>query len=314
MVRMLAMHGIHTELAGIDLNLVVALDALLAERHVTRAATRLGLTQSAASHALRRLRDLLSDPLLVRGARGVLFPTPLAERLAPLIRRTLADLAGALRGQMFEPATSRHVFRVGASDYVEHTLLPRLVARIAKLAPSIDLWVHPYRDWGDEELASGQLDIVLGPPRRTARPAGSFEKVLFDESFTTVLRARHPATRGKLTLATYCELTHILVAPRGTPGSLVDDALADVGRSRRVGLAVPHFLVVPQIVATTDLIATLPTRIADIFATPTGLVMRPPPVTIPRFQIAAAWSERIQHDPPQRWLREQVLAVAAEIR
>lgn len=307
------MHDVYDELAGIDLNLVLALDALLAERHVTRAAARLGVTQPAASHALARLRDVLGDPLLVRGPGGAMAPTPRATQLAPQIHKLLGELAGVLRGAAFDPATARRTFRICTTDYVELVLLPRLVERIARLAPGIDLWVHSFAEWGDEELATGALDVVIGLPRGAARPAGSYEKRLFDERFACIVRDGHPLARSRLTLARYCAAQHLLVTPRGTPGSLVDDALTAQGKTRRVALAVPHFLVVPHIVAGSDLIATLARRIAAPLAAPLGLAVLPPPVALPKFAIALAWHERNHHDPPHRWFRDQIAAVAAEI-
>jgi DNA-binding transcriptional LysR family regulator len=309
------MYAVHGDLTGVDLNLVLVLDALLSERHVTRAAARLGVTQSAASHALGRLRQLLGDPLLVRGPRGMMLPTPRALALAPAVRRVLEDLASVLRGDAaFDPATARRTFRIGASDYVELVLAPRLVERLARAAPGIDLWIQTFADHGDEALAAGVLDVVIGPPRGAARPAGSFEKVLFDESFTCIVRTGHPLADSRMTLARYCAASHLLVAPRGTPGSFVDDALADLGRSRRVAVAVPHFLVVPYVIAASDLVATLATRIASRFGDTLGLVQMSPPFVLPKFEIALAWHERAHDDRPQRWLREQILAVAAEVR
>lgn len=309
------MHAVHDGLAAVDLNLLLALDALLAERHVTRAAARLGITQSAASHALARLRDMFGDPLLVRGPRGALLPTPRAAALAPAIHRVLVDLTAVLRGdEVFEPATARHTFRIGTSDYVELVLMPRLVERVGRSAPGIDLWIHTLTDDGDEALAAGTLDVVLGPPRSGARPAGMYEKVLFDESFTCIVREGHALADKRMTLARYCAAAHLLVAPRGTPGSLVDDALAALGRSRRVAVAVPHFLVVPYLIASSDLIATLATRVAHTVADALRLVQMPPPIALPRFQIGVAWHERTRADPAHRWLRDQILAVAAEIR
>ncbi len=317
MVRIVHMHGVH-DLAAIDLNLVVALDALLTDRHVTRAATRLGLSQSAASHALGRLRDLLGDPLLVRGPGGAMVPTPLAERIRPQLRRVLDDLATTLRGETFDPTTARHTFRIGASDYVELVMLPKLAERIRRLAPHIDLWIHSFAEHGDTELATGTLDLVIGPASGTASPspraAGIYEKVLFDESFTCIVRAKHPIAGSKMTLARYCEIPHLLVAPRGKPGSLVDDALAKVGKSRRIGLAVPHFLVVPYIIASTDLVATLADRVASLFAQTLDLTMMSPPLPIPKFRMAASWHERSHHDAPHEWLRQQIFAVASEVR
>jgi DNA-binding transcriptional LysR family regulator len=138
--------------------------------------------------------------------------------------------------------------------------------------------------------------------------------MLFDESFVCVMRKGHPIAKEKLTLTRYCAANHVMVAPRGTPCSIVDSALEKLGRSRRVALAVPHFLAVPYSVAATDLIATLPTRVADVVAESVDLVRHAPPLDIPRFKISAAWHERRHHDAAHRWLREQLIAVASEIR
>jgi DNA-binding transcriptional LysR family regulator len=308
------MHATHDSLRGVDLNLVLALDALLAEQHVTRAAARLGITQSAASHALARLRELFGDPLLVRGPKGAMLPTPLATELGPSVHRVLDDLAGVLRGQdAFDPAAATGAFHLGGADYTDLVLLPRLVARFATHAPRLDLWIHNHPGFGDAELAAGTLDLVIGPPRNAARPAGSYERVLFRETFTCVMREGHPLADQRLTLARYVSCDHVMVAPRGTPGSLVDTALARAGKSRRVAVAVPSFLIVPFIVASTDLIATLPTRIADLVAPTMGLVCMKPPVELEPFQMAMAWHERKHADRRHRWLREQMIAVAAQV-
>jgi DNA-binding transcriptional LysR family regulator len=315
MICICKMQAPHEQLAAIDLNLILALDALLAERHVTRAASRLGVTQSAASHSLARLRELFGDLLLVRGPRGTMLPTPRAEELAPAIRKVLADLAGALRGApAFDPATARHTFHLAASDYVELVLLPRLVERLGRTAPGIELWIHTLVDYGDEALASGAMDLVIGPPRGAARPGGSYEKLLFDESFTCIVRAGHPLAGARMTIARYCAAAHLLVAPRGLPGSFVDDALAALGRSRRIAVAVPHFLVVPYVIAGSDLVATLANRVAAMFIDTLGLVAMAPPLVLPRFQMALAWHERNHADPAHRWLREELVAVAADVR
>lgn len=309
MIRIDIMREVHDQLAGIDLNLALALDALLAERHVTRAATRLGITQSAASHALARLRALLGDPLLVRGPRGDMLATPRATALAPALHRALGELATALHGAPpFDPATARASVRIATSDYVELLVLPKLIERLARLAPGIDVWAVPLPDFGDTQLATGAIDVAIGPPRGSARPAGMYEKVVFAEVFRCVMRADHPLAGERLTLARYCGARHVLVAPRGQPGSFVDDALAALGRERRVAVAVPHFLVVPHLLASSDLIATLASRIAELFAPMLGLVTTAPPIELPGFKMAMSWHERSHHDPMHRWLREQLVA------
>ncbi|HEY0254894.1 MAG TPA: LysR family transcriptional regulator [Kofleriaceae bacterium] len=299
------------EIHDLDLNLVTALDALLVEKHVTRAAQRLGITQSAASHALARLRDQLGDPLLVRGPRGAMVPTPLAQRIGPQLRKILDDLATVLRGETFDPMTARRSFQLGGSDYVELVLLPKLAVRLAKEAPGVDVWVKTFEDWGDRELANGSLDAVICPPMGANRPSGSYEKVLLSETFTVVMRTKHPLAQSRLTIARYCDAKHLMVSPRGTPGSFVDDALAAIGKTRRIAMVVPHFLVVPYVIAETDLVATLAHRIAKLFATSLDLVAVPPPLEIPRFQMALAWHERNHHDVAQRWFRNLIHEVAA---
>lgn len=307
------MRDAHDALAAVDLNLLRALDALLAERHVTRAAARLGVTQSAASHALARLRELLGDPLLVRGPGGALLPTPRADELGPVVRRALGELAAAWRGAAFDPATAVRTFHLGAGDYAELVLLPGLVARLARLGPRLDLFVHPVPEDIPGVLARGELDAILAPARARDLVAGGFQRHLFDESFTTAVRADHPSAGGRMTLDRFCALDHLLVAPRGTAGSFVDDALAALGRRRRVALAVPHFLIVPHVIAATDLVVTVASRLAAAFAETHRLVLRPPPVELAGFPIHLLWHERTAADAGQRWLRDQIVAVAAEV-
>src|SRR5262245_58388030 len=219
------MQRAHEQLSGLDLNLLLALDALLGERHVPRAAARLGMTQSAASHALARLRTALRDPLLVRGPRGGMVPTARAEALAGPLATALAALAAAVHGPPgFDPATARRTFHIVAGDYAELVVLPRLAARIGAAAPAVDLWLHPAPTDLTGAFAAGTIDCMIAPVRGRAWPAGCYEKRLFPETFTCVVRAGHPVARRRLTIARYCALPHLLVAPRGTPGSIIDDA------------------------------------------------------------------------------------------
>jgi len=299
-------------LASIDLNLLNILDALLAERHVTRAARRVGLTQSAASHALARLRELLGDPLLVRGPGGTMLATARAEALAPVLRQALAALEAALRGEpAFDPVTAARTFHLSTGDYAELVVLPPLTAQLAAEAPSVDLWVHPTDEEPADQLAAGETDVALGVWRGRNWPAGIYEKRLFDETFVCVVRGDHPAVKQRLTLARYVALSHLLIAPRGTPGSFVDDALAAMGKRRRVAVAVPHFLVAPHVIAATDLVVTLASRIARAVAGPLGLAILEPPLELPGFTMAMAWHERAHRDPAQRWLRDRLLAIGA---
>ncbi|MBK7535555.1 MAG: LysR family transcriptional regulator [Myxococcales bacterium] len=306
------MSDVHDVLGALDLNLLRSLDALLTERHVTRAAARLGVTQSAASHALARLREEVGDLLLVRGPGGSLLPTPRAEQLGPVVRRALSDIAAAWREQEFVPGSARRTFTIGAGDFAELVLLPALAARLAATAPSVDLFVRVVPPEATAALASGQLDVVLAPTRDLG--SGCFQRHLLDEVFTVAMRGGHAAATGKLTLDRYCALDHLLIAPRGSPGGFVDDALAKVGRKRRVAVTVPHFLIAPHVVAATELVMTVASRVATAFGKSHGLVTRPPPLELPGFVINLIWHERTQSDPAQRWFREQIIACAGRSR
>lgn len=302
------------DFANIDLNLLVVLDALLAERHVTRAARRVGLTQSAASHALARLRLLLGDPLLVRGAGGAMVMTGRAAAIAPRLRRCLDDLAGALAGDaVFDPATARRTFRIATEDYAELILLPVLVELLAQEAPGVDLCIRQVEEDPTAFLAAGEVDSAIGSFGTRPWPAGFYQKRLFDDSFRCVVRAGHPATRRRLTLPRFLELGHVLVAPGGTRGGVVDDALARIGESRRTALLIPHFLVAPHVIAASDLVITLPSRVARVFAEPFSLAVLTPPLEVPGFTISLVWHERCRHDAGQRWLRKRLVELAAAL-
>ncbi|MCB9561957.1 MAG: LysR family transcriptional regulator [Kofleriaceae bacterium] len=299
-------------MAGVDLNLLVVLDALLTERHVTRAAARIGLSQSAASHALARLRALFDDPLLVRGAGGGLMPTARAEAIAPALRRALDGLADTLRGPaVFDPATAERELRIATADFSDLLVMPALAARLEIAAPRLTLWSVAVPDDVPRALAAGDIDLVL-TVRGRLRTAGLFERPLFDERFVCVVRDGHPAARQRLTLARYLALSHLLIAPGGRRGGIVDELLTAMGKQRRVAAAVPHFLVAPHVVAATDLILTLPARIAETLAGPLGLTVLPPPFEIPGFAMAMVWHERAHHDDGHRWLRDQVALVAGD--
>jgi DNA-binding transcriptional LysR family regulator len=306
------MQGLH--LAGIDLNLAVVLHALLTERSVSRAAKRLGLSQSATSHALRRLRDLLGDPIVVRTRDGI-APTPRADALTDKLSAALGALEDALLGEpAFEPRTEARRFYVSASDYAEFVLLPPLLARIAEEAPGVDIWVRPYDEGLADHLRRGDVDLVLGVPASIENADGIRGTELFEERFVCLARKGHPLTRGKLTAERFAAARHAFIAPRGRPGGAVDVALAEKGLERRVAFAVPHFLMVPHVVAATDLVVTVAERIARAFAASLSLQVFEPPLTLPPFSLSMFWHVRHDADPAQLWLRRTLNDVAAELR
>lgn len=303
------MHMVHDpNLAAIDLNLLVALRALLTERHVTRAAQQLGLSQSATSHALNRLRELYDDPLLVRQGRSLEL-TPRAVAILPQLARGLTELEGSLRDQApFEPRQARDRFRVGCADYFQAVLFGPLLALVQAEAPGIDLQVMSYaREL--EQLEAGALDVAL--ETKTQLPRHLSERKLFSDGFTCMLRKGHPALRRKkLTLDDYLALGHVFVAPGGTSGSYVDTELEKRGVARRIVLQVSSFLTAPLVVSETDLISTGPERLLKRMSQHYPIVLVPSPLELPRFDLSLVWHSRREHDPAHVWLRDAIVRAA----
>lgn len=296
-------------LAALDLNLVVALDALLNEESVTSAGQRIGLTQPAMSHALARLRELLDDELLVREGRNM-RKTELGLELAPVVRRLVGEIEGMLLGrQRFDPKTSRRSFRIAASDYCAAVLLPELIAGVRRVSPGVQIDVYEHSQLPASELARGELDAVLTTSRHVDSPLLSEE--LFREGFVCVVRKKHPV-RGRLTLERYVELDHLLVANPGYGPGVVDCALQARGLQRRVALRVPHFLVAPAIVARTDLVLTVPRRVLEIVDT-SLLRIAEPPLALEAFGVHLVWHRRSERDPGATWLRERIGACVRSV-
>jgi DNA-binding transcriptional LysR family regulator len=287
-------------------NLLVALDAMLREGSVTRAAARLGVTQSAMSHALRQLRELLGDPLLVRGTGGMVL-TPRAESLAVPLRRGLEDLKLALRDEpLFDPAAARRAFTIATNDAVGLLILPPLLDLFGREAPGIDLDVTP----GDmpryaHQLETGALDLALGAAFDAA--PGIRTRTLMAEQFACLVRADHPEVKETLDLATYVRLPHVLISPRGEGQGFVDAALEPLGLRRRIALRIRYFLLAPIVVARSSLVLTAPRRISEILAEAFPLRVLRPPLELSDFTIVMAWHERFDNDPAQRWLRRSVV-------
>lgn len=298
-------------ISGVNLNLLVAFDALFSELSVTAAAKRAGVTQPAMSNTLAQLRALFDDALFIRHRTG-LSPTARAKELAEPIRQGLRLLEGALSAPRFEPATSERRFVIAASDYVELVLLPSLLRRLDKIAPRVRLQLKP---WGlheaPPELARGEVDLMLGFYDKL--PPHHHEQLLFEDEYVCVVRRRHPTVKGKLSLAQYLALSHVLVSSRSdSPGS-VDRALLTLGKKRTIGARVSHFMTVPVLIAQTDFVAALDRRVAQVFAAPLGLKLFPPPLKLPKGSVGQVWHEQQHTDPAQRWLRQTIAEVAATL-
>jgi DNA-binding transcriptional LysR family regulator len=303
------MHNV--QIAAIDLNLAVVLRALLDERSVSRAARRLGLSQSATSHALARLRTLVQDPLFIRTRAG-LVPTARADAMTDAVRSSVAALeASFFAPAPFNPRVLQRTFRLRPSDYVEYLLVPHVLKRLSKVAPKVDLFAQPTTVEPVHALEQGQLDLLIQPTRTGERTDGLHVQVLWDEQFIGIARRGHPLTRGRITLERFAKADHSLVSPRGQPGGgRVDEALKQHGLARRITFTTPSFLAAAQVVAMTDLVTVLPARIAAALVTQLGLAMFEPPLTIPSFRMAMFWHDRHNLDPAHAFIREQIARIA----
>ena len=299
----------------IDLNLLVAFDALMDERNLTRAGARIGLSQPSMSHALNRLREICGDPLFVRIRTGM-QPTPFAERIAPSVRDGLSMLKSGLQNAMaFDPAKSERTFHLVMSDIGEMIYLPALVRRLAASAPRVSLRVIqlPRERYGNA-FESGEVDLAIG--FLPALQAGFYQQRLFTDTYLCIARADHPRIGARLTLEQFCAEDHVMVEPAGSryqavsiqssTTTLIEHHLLASGVSRRVALRVPHFMVVPGLVASTDLVATLPSYIVHFLSGTHRLKQFPVPTEAPSFEVKQFWHQRNHNDPANRWLRKLV--------
>lgn len=267
---------------------------------MTRAAERLGLTQPAVSGMLTRLRESFDDPLFVRTQRGIV-PTVRATELAGPLKQILADVEVLLQPPAFDPATATFTLSLAATDYVLQAVVVPFLAKLRRRAPGIRVAVRPVEDDRVQaQFERGDLDLALVTPE-TALPELHARR-LFDETYVCALRADHPdAAGGSITLDRFCALDHALVSYAGERfRGATDDALAKIGRERRVMLTVTSFLVLAEVLRTTDLIAVAPKRLVCGAA---GLATREPPVDIPGFTKLAVWHARTHRDPGHRWAR-----------
>jgi DNA-binding transcriptional LysR family regulator len=239
-------------------------------------------------------------------------PTPRALELAESIGEALGHIRSALaRTERFDPATAQQRFHLTTADYSELVLLPRLMPALARQAPGVDLrMLNSDRITGAQLLEAGEADIAFMPFLHNVSPLRT--RTLFRDSHVCIAAAGHPALAEGLTLEAYVALPHVLTAVEGRGTSNVDSALAAIGLSRRIGLSVPHFLVVPFVVAATRMIATVPTRLAEAYAGMAGLALHPPPVPLEDFSLQMVWHQRSDLQAPQAWLRELIAEVCAD--
>jgi len=298
-------------LRNLDLNLLVTLDVLLRERSVTRAAQALYLSQSAVSHALGRLRDMLGDPLLVRGPGGM-APTQYGEQLQQSVHEALQALQLAISRGKFDPAQSTRAFYLGTTDYVEYVILPRLMERVYKAAPNVRIMLRSVvTEKVRDDLVSGHLDMAVSFAPQTS----SLIRIrrLMAETHSCVMRSDMFGRAREITLRQYLGAAHCLVSPSGTFSGSMDAALARSKRHRNVVLSTPRYLSAAEIVARSDMILTIQTRLAKHFTEYLPLKACPTPFRMPAIYLGMQWSDRTDNDPAHQWLRGLVEDVCKEI-
>jgi DNA-binding transcriptional LysR family regulator len=295
---------------NLDLGLLVTLEALLAEGNVTRAARRLNLSQPALSARLARLRDALGDPLLIPAQRGMVLTQRAVDLRQPLhealegVRRVVAE------GMPFDPATLQATLVIAATDYQQYALLTRFSVALRTEAPMVRIaWRTLDVLALAAQLERGEVDLALTTTDHA--PAAMRQRRLYCEDYTVIARRGHPAVQGNLSLDVFCTLEHVVVSPEGGGFSgPTDAALEAVGRRRTVALSTSGFLIVPEVVSRSDMIALIPRRIADGWSD--RLQVLDPPLTIPGFTIVSVWHDRTTNHSAHRWLRERLTTLAGE--
>ncbi|MFJ4395092.1 LysR family transcriptional regulator [Pseudomonas sp. NPDC089396] len=294
------------ELRKIDLNLLLALHALLSEKHVTRAALRLHRSQPAVSHALAQLRTYFDDPLLIR-QHGQMTLSARAQALAKPLQDALGSLNGLLATPHFDPAKAQRRFRLSLSDYSSRIILPPLVRHLRRVAPGVDLAIsQASRETMLAQLQDGELDLALGifpelPPAITAQ-------TLFEDSFISVADRQVLPAKGGLALDDWLARPHVLMAMRPDAHDEIERALAAQGLRRRIALALPHWSAAVEVLSGTDLVLTVAKRAVGPMRQYQTLRQFSPPLPIPTFAYQQAWHARKDTDPGHRWLREAVWA------
>ena len=306
---------------SLDLNLLRVFDVVMVERNVTRAAARLSMTQPAVSNALRRLRESSGEDLFVRAVAGV-TPTAHAETLWPVVRRALGDLRDAFEPQGFDPRVEARGFTLAMADATAALLVPALVDALQREQSRVDLGFIPLSSRDPRALLDqGQADVAVGffPDVAAALAAqgdGASTRLdrLYGCEYVCVMRRGHAlAHAGALTLDAYCAAQHLRVSFAGRPRGYVDEALATLGRERRVMITVNHFFTAGCVVHQSDLLTVLPRSFVPATGYQAQLALQPMPFQLPGIDVALLWHGRHEKDSAQRWLRDTVTRAAHEV-
>ena len=298
-------------LSGVDLNLLPVLDALLRRRNVTRAAEDVGLSQPAMSRALSRLRDVLGDPLLVRG-RGGLVLTPRAQALAPKLEEALASLKGLYVTPEFDPQAVRRTVRLAATDAYTVLLAPVVQHRLEREAPGVTVKVESVGPEIVAQVENGHIDLTFGVANLPL-PPGARSETLGRDRLAVVMRRGHPTANRAFRLEDYAAFDHVGVTMLGDGQSDLDAVLAAHGIARRMALTTPHFTAALAAVARTDLVTTLSRAFTQPFATHFDLRLTDPPFEQTELELTMIWNGMRGADPFLDWFRGVIRDAAAEV-
>lgn len=296
-------------LKSVDLNLLVSFDALISERNVSRAAEKIGVTQSALSHALKRLRAMFGDPLLRRGPRGM-EPTERAVMLREPVKAVLAEIQSIVSTRIvFDPATTRRTFKLSMSDAMNVEALPLIVRSLRKVAPNIDLLVTTSgpRD-ACTRVLNDEVEMAIGVFPHI--PPGITHRELYRDDLVCVADKNNPRLkRGRMDEKAYLASPHVTVAPNLDSGVQLDDIFSAMGLPRRVVATVPHYTAAPGLVRGTDLVAHTRRRLVHVLRTSANLVVFPipAPFRVPELLFEQIWHPRYERDAGHRWLRDLIL-------
>lgn len=299
------------DFSRIDLNLLKLFDALIKERSVTRAGQRLGLSQPAASRGLGRLRRLLNDRLVVRTSQGLEL-TPRAAALSDPVAKLLDDARSIVAPSTFEPSAAFGQLTIATTDHMTLLLMPTLLSKLAQLAPRLDLKIPAPSGNNVKLVAQGDVDLAIGVYDEL--PARFHHRSLYDEDLVCLIRRDHPVLTEEWTLEHFISLPHISVIITGHGKNTVDEALAHQGLSRRVAVRLPHFLAASMLVAESNMILSLPRRLARRIAMSTPVEVLELPLEIERFTPSMIWHERRHDDPAHVWLRKLIVEISSEIK
>ncbi|MEP6722419.1 MAG: LysR family transcriptional regulator [Variovorax sp.] len=299
------------ELKDIDLNLLVVFNQLLIERKVSKVAENLGLGQPAVSNALARLRKLFDDELFLRTSSGM-QPTPFADQLAESIGYALGMIHGAVNARSsFDPAISKRSFSIGMTDIGEIYFLPQLMQRIHEIAPEVS--ISTVRNTAvnlKDAMEAGHVDLAIGLLPQLK--GGFFQRRLFVQQYMCMFRRGHALDKKRLLQSDFFAADHLAVVSAGTGHGQVDEILDSSSSHRRVKLTVPHFVAIGHILQSTDLIATVPERLAERMAKPFDLRYLPHPVKLPQISINIFWHAKYHKDPANQWLRSLIVELHAD--